>query len=79
MAFNLVRSIQVATGANERARARKRPAIFALQTIQTLRYRRLNRAGTIVHPHGRLTLEVGVTGDTKRRFQLMAQQVARLA
>ncbi len=75
MAFNLMKSFQVATGAAARGRSRKRRTIFALKTIQTLRYRWINRAGSLVCPHGQPTLDVGMTADIKTRFELMAQRL----
>jgi hypothetical protein len=79
MAFNLMKSFQVATGAAERGRSRKRRTIFALETIQTLRYKWLNRAGTLVCPHGQPTLDVGTTADIRKRFELIAQRLPRAA
>lgn len=79
MAFNLIRGFQVAAGAAERSSTRKRRTLFALQSIQTLRYKWLNRAGTIVRPQGQPTLDVGVTADVKQSFQQMAKHLSGAA
>src|SRR5438128_11628265 len=55
LAFNLSRSFQLATTAPRRAASRKRRALFRFETIHTLRALCLQRAGPLVHPHGRAT------------------------
>ena len=58
IAFNVMRAFQA--GMIERRRTnRKRRTIRAFQTIHTLRYRMINRAGLLVRPNGRPTLDVG--------------------
>src|SRR2546428_13465453 len=58
LAFNLSRSFQVATTARRRAASRKRRALFVFETVHPLRDPRLQRAGNLVHPHRRATLDV---------------------
>jgi hypothetical protein len=78
LAFNLVRGFQVAT-APRRAPTRKRRALHGFETIHTLRYLYLHRAGLIVHPAGRPTLDVGASGSVKRRFQHVERQLMKAA
>ncbi len=77
LAFNLMNGFQVATGAGRRCRTRKRRSLYALETIQTLRYKWINRAGVLVSPQGRPTLDVGL--DVRKRFERMAQRLPRAA
>ncbi len=59
MAFNLIRGFQARTTAEGRRTNRKRRTLRRFEQIHTLRYRFLNRAGLLVHPNGRATLDVG--------------------
>ncbi len=68
LAFNLMNSFQVATTARPRARSRKRRTLHQLQTIQSLRYQWLNRAGRLTHPNGCPTLDLGISLAVKNRF-----------
>lgn len=68
MAHNLIKSFQVATTAARRPATRKRRARYPLETIQTLRYKWLNRAGILLHPDGYATLDVGNSIQVKNCF-----------
>ena len=65
LAFNLMHSFQVATS---RSASRKRRTIFRLETVQTLRYKWINRAATLTNPDGYATLDVGRNRELKNRF-----------
>ena len=52
MAFNLVRGFQALTIAERRGPTRKRRSLYRFESIHTLRYQYLHRAGVIVHPDG---------------------------
>lgn len=67
LAFNLIRGFQAATIAEPRTANRKRRPLRRFLSIQTLRFNCLNRAGLIVEPQGRRTLDVG-TSPTVRTF-----------
>ena len=69
LAFNLMRSFQVATTAERRGPTRKRRSLFAFETIHTLRFAFLQRAGVIVHPDGYATLDVGRSPAVVERFR----------
>ncbi len=77
LAFNLMNGFQVATGAAQRGGTRKRRSLRVLETIQTLRYKWINRAGVLLFPQGRPTLDVGP--DLKKRFERMAARLPRAA
>jgi Transposase DDE domain group 1 len=69
LAFNLMRGFQVATTAERRGPTRKRRSLFAFETIHTLRFAFLQRAGVIVHPDGYATLDVGRSPAVIERFR----------
>ena len=79
LAFNLMRGFQVATGAQRRTGDRKRRALYRFQAIHTLRYQCLHRAGLVVRPDGRATLDVGIASGVKRRFSQMLQSLRKAA
>lgn len=68
MAHNLIKSFQVTTTAARRPATRKRRRHYELESIQTLRYKWINRAGILVHPDGYATLDVGDGAEVKTRF-----------
>jgi hypothetical protein len=75
LAFNLMRALQ--TGITERRRSnRKRRAIRLFQSIHTLRYQFINRAGLLVQPNGRSTLDVGSNAIVRERFQAVERAIA---
>lgn len=75
LAFNLMRALQ--TGITERRSSnRKRRAIRLFQTIHTLRYQFINRAGLLVKPNGRATLDVGNNAIVHERFQAVERAIA---
>jgi hypothetical protein len=69
LAFNLMRGFQIATTAQRRCWTRKRRSIFRFETIQTLRFVCLQRAGLITRPDGYATLDVGSSPAVVQRFQ----------
>jgi hypothetical protein len=69
LAFNLTRGFQAATIAAPRRQNRKRRTTRRFLSIHTLRFRLLNRAGLIVSPNGRPTLDVGTAPDVRRNFE----------
>jgi hypothetical protein len=78
LAFNLMRGFQVTT-APRRAATRKRRALHCFETIHTLRYLYLHRAGLVLHPDGRPTLDIGRSVSVRRRFQHVEQQLRKAA
>ena len=75
IAFNLMRALQTGT-AERRSMNRKRRTIRPFQTIQTLRYRLINRAGLLVQPNGRQILDVGNNPMVRKRLQAIESALA---
>jgi hypothetical protein len=75
LAFNLMRALQAGTSERRRSN-RKRRAIHLFQSIHTLRYQFINRAGLLVQPNGRSTLDVGSNAILRQRFQTIERAVA---
>ncbi len=75
IAFNLMRALQAGT-AERRSMNRKRRTIRPFQTIQTLRYRLINRAGLLIRPNGRQILDVGNNPIVRERFQTIESALA---
>jgi hypothetical protein len=78
LAFNLMRGFQVTTAAR-RSPTRKRRSLHRFQTIHTLRYLYLHRAGLVVYPDGRPTLDIGSSGTVRQRFRYVEQQLRKAA
>ena len=79
MAYNLIKSFQMTTTATRRPATRKRRARYALEAIQTLRYKWINRAGVLVHPDGHPTLDVGSSREAKNRFTELDTRLQKAA
>jgi Transposase DDE domain group 1 len=73
IAFNLMRGLQANTSAQSRRPSRKRRTVWRFELIHTLRYRLINRAGLLVQPYGRATLDVGDNTMVRERFELIKQ------
>lgn len=76
LAFNLMRDFQIATGLDRRSTLVRRRTVFAFQSIQTLRYEFLHRAGVLLRPAGRATLEVGSNPAVRTRLLALADRFA---
>ena len=76
MAFNLMRGFQAKTGAEQRQPNRKRRTLHRFDLIHTLRYEFLNRAGLLVNPCGRATLDVGDNEMVRERFLSISSAIA---
>lgn len=75
LAFNLMKSFQVATTASQRSRSRKRRTVFSLHAINTLRFQWINRAASLTAPQGYRTLDVGNNPVTRQRYQSMDRRL----
>lgn len=73
LAFNLTRSFQVAAHPQPRSRSRKRRTLNCFETIHTLRFKLLSRAGILLHPAGRTTLDLGTSPAAQHDFQRIAR------
>ena len=79
LAFNLMRSFQVAAGLTQRPFAARRRPLFAFRSIHTLRYELLHRAGLVLHPAGKPTLDVGTAAAVRHRFLAIDTRLPRAA
>jgi hypothetical protein len=52
---------------------RRRRSLWRLESIHTLRFRCLRRAGLLLRPGGHPTLDAGTAPSVKQRFQAMHQ------
>ena len=75
LAFNLIRGFQRTTTAEPRSTNRKRRTLWRFDSIQTLRYQCLHRAGLLLRPQGRQILDVGIAKSVKHRFLAIHQQL----
>ncbi len=75
IAFNLTRALQIGI-AEPRRSNRKRRTLRVFQSIHTLRYRMISRAGLLVCPNGRPTLDVGDNPMVREHFQAVEQALA---
>ena len=75
IAFNLMRAMQAGT-TERRSTNRKRRTIRPFQTIQTLRYGLINRAGLLVQPGGRQILDVGNNPMVQEHFKTVESALA---
>ena len=73
LAFNLVRRFQMASTARSRNPNRKRRTVRIFESIQTLRFELFHRAGLLIRPAGRLTLDVGTNPTFRDRFTRTAK------
>ena len=76
LAFNLTRALQTQLVSDLRPRTLKRRTLVALKSIQTLRFEWLNRAGVLVHPDGKATLDVGNIKTVRQHFEDVRQALA---
>lgn len=75
LAFNLTRGFQRASTAKPQSSNRKRRTLWRFESIQTLRYQCLHRAGLLIKPQGRPILDVGIAAAVKERFKSIHQQL----
>jgi hypothetical protein len=66
LAHNLNRELQMSTRAPERRTNEKRCALWAFQTLATLRRTLVQRAGRLSRPKGRLTLTISANDEVQR-------------
>ena len=79
LAFNLVRCFQMASTAQPRTANRKRRTLHIFESIHTLRFELFNRAGLLLRPAGRATLDVGTNSAVRDRFTRTADLLQRAA
>jgi hypothetical protein len=79
LAMNLVRSFQIAVGAPQRRRTRKRTFAYVLQSISTLRFELIHQPLRLVRPKGRKELRFAVSRPARERIETVERQLQRAA
>jgi hypothetical protein len=79
LAYNLVLNFQLATGAIQKSRTWKRTSRYVIQSIQTLRFTVLNRAGQVLRPQGRTILRLAPVPRTREIIERMAEALTKAA
>ncbi len=69
LAFNLTRGFERTTTAPRRSANRKRRTLWRFDSIHTLRFQCLHRAGLLLHPGGYPTLDLGTAPSIRQRFR----------
>ena len=62
LAHNLSREMQMIARKPSRTTRQKRPALWDLEQLGTLRRRLIQRAGRLIRPQGKLTLSMSANG-----------------
>lgn len=78
LAHNLLTNFQLETGARRRNRSFKHTFLYALKTVQTLRFEIFNRAGRIVNPNGTTTLRLARNDIAKKTFLKLAYGLTKI-
>lgn len=69
LAHNLIKSFQLDTLAQPKARSRKRTACYLLQNMRTLRFLMIARAGRLCRPAGRPVLRLPANSATQTLYE----------
>ena len=79
LAFNLVRSFQIALGAPRRASSWKRTFGWVFQSLSTLRFELIHQPVRLVHPQGRAELRFAVPPTVQHRIGHALRRIAAVA
>lgn len=79
LAHNLMTSFQLSTTSTKKPRSPKRTTSYRLQTIATLRFEWLNRAGRLLRPSGAPTLRLVDNSTVRRAVENIATALAQAA
>jgi hypothetical protein len=79
LAFNLVRSFQIALGAPRRTKSWKRTFGWIFQSLGTLRFELIHQPVRLVFPKGRSELRFAVPPTAQRRIEHALQRIAAVA
>lgn len=75
LALNLARSFQIASGAPERPRTRKRTYAFVLQALKTLRFELIHQPMRLVRPAGVSELRFAVSSRARERIEAVQRHL----
>ena len=79
LAHNLLANFQIETAVTERPRTHKRTAHWVLRSAQTLHFEIINRAGRLVRPEGRLTLQLQRNKQAEQQFDQISTALGKAA
>jgi len=79
LAFNLVRSFQIALGAPRRARSWKRTFGWIFQSLSTLRFELIHHPVRLLYPNGRAQLRFAVPPAAEHRLSRALQRLEAVA
>lgn len=79
MAHNLGRELQMTAKPRERTTSPTRPALWAFETLRTLRHTLLLRAGRLTHPKGTLTLTMNANEAAQRDYAMYLERLQAAA
>jgi hypothetical protein len=77
--LNLVRSFQIALGAAQRPRTRKRTYAYRLPSLRTLRFELIHQPARLVRPAGRQELRFAVAPRAREKIRAAERQLRRAA
>jgi hypothetical protein len=75
LANNLLVGYQLATPAQSKPRSHRRTTVRLLESIRTVRFTWLDKAGRIVDRSGRRVLRLSRNSETERRYAAMTQKL----
>lgn len=76
LAYNVIRSFQLATLATPKPRTRKRTFCFLLRSMRTLRFLLVARAGRLTRINGRHVLRLAANPAAERLYKQVAERLA---
>ena len=76
LAYNVVRSFQLDTGATPRRRSRKRTYSYVVQSLRTIRFQLIARAGRLARIGGRQVLRLTANPATELLYTKIGQRLA---
>jgi len=79
LTMNLMRSFQLALGAQRRSRSLKRTFDYVFQSMRTVRFELIHQPLRVVRPQGRTQLRFAVASAVKRRIQRAERRLKRAA
>ena len=68
LAHNLTRALQMETNPPQRNTTEKRSPLWIFQELSTIRRNLIQRAGRLIHPHGRLTLSMSANPSVREEL-----------
>ena len=76
---NLAQKLQMITRTLDRSTQQKRPALWEVEQLNTLRHRIIQRAGRLIRPQGKLTLSMASNEATENDMLQILEAIERAA